>query len=89
MPVRRLSSHIASLTAVLFVLAMVCIPTAAQVCVAPPAGLVSWWTGDTGESDFYGVNNPSAVNAVTLVPAEVLDGFSFGTGGYIVRLQNL
>lgn len=52
-------------------------------CIVPPTGLVSWWTGDVDETDLYGVNNPSAVNAVTLVPAEVLDGFTFGLGGYI------
>src|SRR5579859_1400278 len=55
----------------------------AAPCWVPPASLVSWWTGDSDESDLYGVNNPSAVNAVTLVPAEVADGFTFGTGGYI------
>ena len=51
--------------------------------LGPPASLVNWWTGDSDESDLYGVNNSSAVNAVTLVPAEVVDGFTFGTGGYI------
>jgi len=57
--------------------------SASAQCVAPPAGLLSWWTGDVDESDLYGVNNPSAVNAVTLVPGKVLDGFTFGTGGYV------
>jgi len=52
-------------------------------CINPPSSLVSWWTGDTDESDLYGKNNPSAVNNITLVPAEVLDGFSFATGSYI------
>jgi hypothetical protein len=52
-------------------------------CVAPSLALVSWWTGDTNTTDLYGLNNPSAVNAVTLVPAEVGDGFSFGKGSYI------
>jgi hypothetical protein len=52
-------------------------------CVVPRTTLVSWWTGDTDETDLYGANNPSAANAVTLVPAEVLDGFTFGTGGYM------
>ncbi len=57
--------------------------TPSPTCVVPPTGLVSWWTGDVDETDLYGVNNPSAVNAVTLVPGEVLDGFTFGTGAYI------
>ncbi len=57
--------------------------SASATCVVPHTGLVSWWTGDVDETDLYGVNNPSAVNAVTLVPAEVSNGFNFGTGGYI------
>jgi len=56
---------------------------ATPVCIVPPTGLVSWWTGDTDASDLYGVNNPSAVNAVSLVSGEVADGLTFGTGGYI------
>jgi hypothetical protein len=44
---------------------------------------VAWWPGDTNENDIVGGNNPSAVNAITLVPGEVLDGFTFGTDGYI------
>jgi len=71
-------------SAVLFAVLSVCSLAVGQGrCVVPPHGLVSWWTGDTDESDLYGVNNSSAVNAVTLVPAEVLDGFTFGTGAYI------
>jgi Concanavalin A-like lectin/glucanases superfamily len=57
--------------------------SASATCVVPPTGLVSWWTGDGDETDLYGVNDPSAVNAVTLVTGEVLDGFAFRTGGYI------
>ena len=56
---------------------------ATPACVAIPSGLVGWWTGDTNENDVTGANNPSTVNAVNLVPGEVLDGFSFGTQGYI------
>jgi uncharacterized protein (TIGR03437 family) len=55
----------------------------AQTCIAPPSGLVSWWPGDANENDIIGGNNPSAVSAVSLVPAEVLDGFTFGGDGYI------
>jgi hypothetical protein len=44
---------------------------------------VSWWTGDKNENDVIGNNNPSAVNAVTLVSGEVKSGFTFGTNGYI------
>src|SRR5580704_18193948 len=49
----------------------------------PPSGLVSWWPGDSDENDVVGGNNPSAINAVTLVPAEVGNGFTFGNQGYI------
>jgi hypothetical protein len=52
-------------------------------CVVPTSNMVSWWTGDVDESDLYGVNNPSAVNAVSIVPAEVSNGFLFGTEGYM------
>ena len=58
--------------------------TVAQTpCWVPPASLVSWWTGDSNEKDLYGLNNPTAAHAVTLVPAKVAHGFTFGGGGYI------
>jgi hypothetical protein len=57
--------------------------TPSPTCVVPPTGLISWWTGDVDTTDLYGVNDPSAVNAVSLVPGELLHGFTFGTGGYI------
>jgi len=56
---------------------------AATYCVVPSTNMVSWWTGDAGKQDLYGVNNPSAVNAVSIVPAKVSNGFMFGTKGYI------
>jgi hypothetical protein len=46
-------------------------------CLQPPAGLVSWWPGDTNENDIEGINNPTSVNGVRLVKGEVLDGFTF------------
>lgn len=60
-----------------------CPVTQPQSCAPAPSGLVSWWTGDTNEDDIVGGNNPLAVNAVTLVPGEVKNGFTFGTDGYI------
>lgn len=56
---------------------------ASSTCVAPPSGLVSWWPGDTNNNDIAGPNNPNAASGVNLVPAEVLDGFSLGTNGYL------
>src|ERR1700721_1238827 len=58
-------------------------PPATPACIAVPSGLVSWWPGDSNENDIAGGNNPSTVAAVSLVPGEVLNGFSFGTKGYI------
>jgi TonB family protein len=52
-------------------------------CVAPPSGLVGWWSGDSDENDIAGGHNPSAVNAVSLVPGEVGNGFRFGNQGGI------
>jgi hypothetical protein len=55
----------------------------APACLTAPPGLVSWWPGDRNEHDVLGGNNPSQVVAVTLVPGEVLKGFTFGTDGII------
>jgi len=60
-----------------------CLPAQPLSCTVAPSSLVSWWTGDTNENDIIGANNPESVNAVTLVPAEVKDGFSIGSNGYI------
>jgi hypothetical protein len=67
-------------------LAIVPAPVRAEdsaTCLPPPSGLVSWWPGDHNENDIVDGNNPIAVSEVTLVPAEVLDGFTFGSNGYI------
>jgi len=59
------------------------LPAHAQSCAPAPSGLVSWWTADTNENDVVGGNNPQAVQAVSLVPGEIQNGFKFGTQGYI------
>ena len=56
---------------------------ATSTCLAPPSGLVSWWPGDANNDDIAGPNNPNAATGVSLVPAEVLDGFSLGENGYL------
>src|SRR5579872_4389380 len=57
---------------------------AAGTCIAPPSGLVSWWSFDSDESDLMGQNNAAQVSGVSLVPAEVSNGFSLAKGtGYI------
>ncbi len=52
-------------------------------CVSPPSGLVSWWTGDSNERDLAGANNASSVSAITVVPAQVANGFTLGKNGYV------
>src|SRR6476659_10195430 len=49
------------------------LPTA----VAPPSGLVSWWTADNTAADLKGLNNATLSNGTTYAAAEVGQGFSF------------
>jgi Concanavalin A-like lectin/glucanases superfamily/Calx-beta domain len=54
------------------------VPTA----VAPPAGLVSWWTADNTGADLKGLNNATLSN-VTYAAGEVGQAFSFnGQNGW-------
>ena len=80
----RSISATALLAVVLFISAFAQQTQGASACLVPPSGLVAWWPGDTNENDIVGGNNPSAVSLVSLVPGEVLDGFTFGTNGYIL-----
>src|SRR5262249_47775501 len=45
--------------------------------VAPPAGLVSWWTGDDTAADLTGLNNLTLLNGTTYAAGEVGNAFSF------------
>jgi hypothetical protein len=47
------------------------------VCIPPPAGLVSWWPGDTDASDIQGTNNGVLMGASAGVPGKVAGAFSF------------
>ena len=68
----------------LFALFLCCCPIAQpQSCTTAPPGIAGWWPGDSNENDIVGGNNASTVVAVSLVPGEVLDGFTFGSKGYI------
>ena len=66
-----------------FVLASVALgPVASKVladgnCVAPPAGLVSWWRAEGNVLDSAGVNNGAVVGGVTFAPGEVGQAFNF------------
>ena len=56
----------------------------AQECVAPPAGLVSWWTGNGNANDAVGGNNGTLVGGVTFAQGEVGQAFDFdGSSGYV------
>jgi len=52
-----------------------------QVCVAPPANLVSWWDGDavsgTIASDLQGLNDGTLENGATTAVGKVGDAFFF------------
>lgn len=57
----------------------------AQCCVAPPPGIVSWWSADSGDgTDLIG-NNPAAImGGVTFLPGEVGLAFGFdGSSGFL------
>ncbi len=49
------------------------VPTA----VAPPSGLISWWTADDTAADLMAVNNASLFNGATYAAGKVADGFNF------------
>jgi concanavalin A-like lectin/glucanase superfamily protein len=44
-------------------------------CVAPPTGIVSWWTGDNTFADQQGLNAGAAVGTVTFAAGKVGDAF--------------
>lgn len=54
---------------------------AAQTCISPSYGLVSWWDGDamygTTALDIWDGNDGTLVNGASTVPGFVRDGFSF------------
>jgi uncharacterized protein (TIGR03437 family) len=79
------SQMAARMAALILSFAAVALPAraAGSGCIAPPSGLVSWWPGDTNYNDIWGSNNPSDSSLVSLVPAEVLDGFSLQPNGYL------
>jgi Leucine-rich repeat (LRR) protein/alpha-tubulin suppressor-like RCC1 family protein len=46
-------------------------------CVAPPSGLVAWWSGDGTANDLAGTNNGSLQNGASFAPGVVSQAFSF------------
>lgn len=55
----------------------------AQTCVAPPTGLVSWWTGDGNASDIAGPND-GTLHGVAFADGQVDRAFVFGGVGTYV-----
>jgi len=53
-------------------------------CLAPPAGLVSFWTGDGTAADIIGPNNGTLVGGVSYTSGEVGQAFNLdGVSGYV------
>jgi hypothetical protein len=60
----------------------------AQVCVAPPSGLVSWWRGEGNANDTSDGNHGTLANGVTFVPGFVGQTFSFDGTGEVTIADN-
>ena len=55
--------------------------SAAQTCVNPPSGLVSWWRAEGNALDSAGSNNGALSGGASFATGEVGQAFSFdGTG---------
>jgi uncharacterized protein YjdB len=50
-------------------------------CIAAPAGLVGWWTGDGNTVDIAGNNAGTLQNGASYGPGEVGQAFAFGGNG--------
>jgi hypothetical protein len=61
-----------------------CIATFSK-CVAPPTGLVAWWSGDGHAFDLVGSNNGTMMNGATYAAGKLGKGFSFdGIDDYVL-----
>ena len=58
------------------------------VCVTPPTGMVSWWSGDGNANDIVGTND-GTLNGVAFTAGKVGQAFSFnGTDAHVHVLDN-
>src|ERR1043166_818736 len=55
-------------------------------CAAPPAGLVSWWKGETNANDALGLNNGVAEGSLTFEAGLVGQAFKFPDNTADVRI---
>ena len=60
----------------------------AQSCVAPPAGLVSWWPGDGNANDIAGNNLGTLQNGATYASGKAGQAFSFDGIDDFVQIAN-
>src|SRR5206468_4947485 len=58
----------------------------APACVAPPAGLVSWWKGEGNAGDSVGANDGALLNGAAFGTGEVGQAFSFDGMSQHVRV---
>src|SRR6266545_3502369 len=61
---------------------------AAQVCVQPPEGLVSWWPGDGNANDIVGGNNGALVGGATFGSGFVSQAFDLDGLSSYIRVAN-
>lgn len=59
----------------------------APPCIAPPAGLVSWWSAESNALDEVSANNGTPVGS-SYLPGEVGTSFFFNGNGQAVRVGN-
>jgi hypothetical protein len=60
------------------------IPVVSQECLPPPAGLISWWSGDKTADDLKGTNNGTLLNGTSFRKGMVGPAFSFdGVNDYV------
>jgi hypothetical protein len=60
----------------------------ADVCDAPPSGLVSWWPAEGNACDIIGGNEATYQNAVSYVSGKVGEAFSFAADSAMVVVGN-
>jgi hypothetical protein len=56
-----------------------------QMCTLPPAGMISWWTGDGTALDYFGRNDGLTTFPVAYAAGEVADAFNF-SGSQVVQV---
>jgi len=54
-----------------------------QMCVPPPKGMISWWTGDGTVLDYFGRNDGLTTSPVSYAAGEVADAFSFSGSQFV------